>query len=68
VEFPTVAYLKHDKTALISSEERWKAVFENSAIGVALASPDGRILAANRAYQKMLGYTENELRVHFFLV
>jgi PAS domain-containing protein len=32
------------------------AVFENSAIGVALTDLDGRFLAANRANQKMLGY------------
>jgi formate hydrogenlyase transcriptional activator len=47
--------------------ERWRAVFENSAIGVALTDPSGRFLAANRAYQKMLGYTEEELRALSFL-
>jgi PAS domain S-box-containing protein len=46
---------------LRKSEERWRAVFENSAIGVALADLSGRFLATNSAYQKMLGYTDQEL-------
>jgi PAS domain S-box-containing protein len=53
--------------ALHKSEERWRAVFENSAIGVALTDPSGRFLAANSAYQKMSGYTEEELRTFTFL-
>ena len=53
--------------ALRASEERWRAVFENSAIGVALADLNGRFLATNSAYQKMLGYTEEELRKLTFL-
>jgi PAS domain S-box-containing protein len=47
--------------ALQKSEERWRAVFENSAIGVALTDLSGRYLATNSAYQGMLGYTEEEL-------
>ena len=43
------------------SEERWRSVFENSAIGVALSDLDGRYIAANPVFQKMLGYTEEEL-------
>jgi formate hydrogenlyase transcriptional activator len=35
-------------------------VFDNSAIGVALANADGRVLATNATYQKMLGYSETE--------
>ena len=47
--------------ALRKSEERWRAVFENSAIGVALTDQSGRFLATNSAFQKMLGYTEEEI-------
>jgi formate hydrogenlyase transcriptional activator len=39
---------------------RWRSVFENSAIGVALADSNGRVLATNATYQKMLGYKESE--------
>jgi formate hydrogenlyase transcriptional activator len=47
--------------ALLKSEERWRRVFENSAIGVALSTTQGRFMAGNLAYQRMLGYTEEEL-------
>jgi formate hydrogenlyase transcriptional activator len=53
--------------ALRKSEERWRSVFENSAIGVALTDLNGRFLATNPVYQKMLGYTEEELRELSFL-
>jgi formate hydrogenlyase transcriptional activator len=53
--------------ALRKSEGRWRSVFENSAIGVALTDTDGRFLAANRAYEEMLGYTEEDLRTRSFL-
>jgi PAS domain S-box-containing protein len=48
--------------ALRKSEERWRSVFENSAIGVALADHNGRFLTANHVFQAMVGYTEEELR------
>jgi PAS domain S-box-containing protein len=48
--------------ALRASEERWRKLFENSSVGIALVTPDGRFIAANLALQKMLGYTEKELQ------
>lgn len=57
---------EHSDT-LRKSEGRWRSVFENSAIGVALTDLDGRFLATNPVYQKMLGYTEEELRELSFL-
>ena len=53
--------------ALRNVEERWRSVFENSAIGVALADLKGRLLAVNPTYQKMLGYTEEEFQTLSFL-
>ena len=53
--------------ALRRSEERWRAVFENSAIGVALTDQSGRFLATNSAFQKMLGYTGDEIGTLSFL-
>jgi formate hydrogenlyase transcriptional activator len=53
--------------ALRKSEERWRSVYENSAIGVALTDLNGRFLAVNRAYEKMLGYSEEELRKLTFM-
>ena len=46
---------------------RWRSVFENSAIGVAVADLNGRVLATNANYQKMLGYTESEFQGLSFL-
>ena len=46
---------------------RWRSVFENSAIGVAVAELNGRVLATNVNYQKMLGYTESEFLELSFL-
>jgi PAS domain S-box-containing protein len=47
---------------LAAAEERWRSVFENSAIGVALTDLTGRFLAANPVYEKMVGYSEEELQ------
>jgi PAS domain S-box-containing protein len=58
---------KRAEEALRRSEERWRAVFENSAIGVCLTDLNGRFMAANSAYHKMLGYSEEELRSLTFL-
>jgi formate hydrogenlyase transcriptional activator len=58
---------KQAESALRTSEERWRSVYENSAIGVALTDLNGRFLAVNRAYAKMLGYNEEELRKLTFI-
>jgi len=53
---------KRAEEALRKSEERWRSVFENSAIGVALTDLNGHFLATNHVFQAMVGYTEEELR------
>jgi PAS domain S-box-containing protein len=58
---------KRAEQALRKSEERWRSVFENSAIGVALTDLNGRFLATNHVYQTIVGYTEEELRALRFL-
>jgi len=58
---------KRAEQALRKSEERWRSVFENSAIGVALTDLNGRFLATNDVYQTIVGYTEEELRALYFL-
>src|SRR5882724_10322379 len=58
---------KRAEQALRKSEERWRSVFENSAIGVALTDLNGRFLATNHVYQTIVGYTEEELRTLYFL-
>lgn len=44
-------------------EQRFRAAFESSAIGMGLLTLDGWILAANAAVCQMSGYTEEELRL-----
>ncbi|HTQ95217.1 MAG TPA: PAS domain S-box protein [Candidatus Acidoferrum sp.] len=53
--------LREAHAKLAHSEERWRSVFESSAIGVALTDLNGQFIATNPVYQKMLGYTEEEL-------
>jgi len=52
--------LSHE--ALRESEQRWRSVFENSAIGIVLSNTAGRFVDANRAFQELVGYTIQELR------
>jgi len=44
-----------------AAEGHWRTIFDNSAVGIAVTLPDGRFAAANRAYQEMVGYSEDEL-------
>ncbi len=48
--------------SLTAIAERWRSVFEKSAIGVALTDDNGRFLHVNHAYEEVLGYSEEELR------
>ena len=54
--------LRQQRNELRASEERWRSVFENSAIGIVLADPSGRFVEANRAFQELVGYTNQELK------
>ncbi len=48
--------------ALRESEERFRSLFENASIGIYRTTPDGKILMANPALIKMLGFSSfNEL-------
>jgi PAS domain S-box-containing protein len=47
--------------ALRESEERFRTIFESAPIGITVLDRDGRPVEANRAFEEMLGYTEEEL-------
>jgi PAS domain S-box-containing protein len=64
-------YISHTLSHLISqdyiellrfSETRFRLLFEDSAIGIALVDREGRIVESNRALQEFLGYKPDELR------
>lgn len=44
------------------SEERFRNTIENAPIGMAIVSPAGMCIHANRALQEILGYSDDELR------
>jgi PAS domain S-box-containing protein len=46
--------------ALADSEERFRATFENAAVGIAHLDPDLRYLRANKALSRIVGWPENE--------
>jgi len=52
--------LKIRSKALASAEAQVRTLFENSPLGIGLASASGRILSLNQSLMKMLGVTELE--------
>jgi len=57
---------KEAEEALHQSEEKFRAVYDKAAIGMALVGPEGHLIEGNSALQKMLGYTGEELRTMNF--
>jgi PAS domain S-box-containing protein len=53
---------KRIEEELRASEERWRSIFEHSVVGIGTTDRERRYLSANPALQKMLGYSEEELR------
>ena len=47
--------------ALRASEVRWRTMFEKFPVGIVLRDADQRYMAANPAFQQMVGYSEQEL-------
>ena len=54
------------ETALRESEERFRATFEQAAVGIAHVGTDNRYLLVNRRLCDMLGYTREELLTKTF--
>ena len=47
--------------ALAESEARFRATFENAAVGISHVAPDGRFLRFNAAFSRLLGWPADEL-------
>ena len=52
---------KQAEIALQASEDRFRAVFEQAAVGINQADASGRFIQANQYFCDLLGYTEAEL-------
>lgn len=53
---------KQSEETLRESEERFRKIFEESPIGMAMTGKDLVIIRANSAFSKMIGYSEEELQ------
>ena len=54
--------LRRAEQALSDSEERFRTVFEQAAVGILQIALDGRIMQANTSVCQLLGHTPEELR------
>lgn len=48
------------------SEDRFRTIFENAPMGIAIADPDGHWLLVNEKFCNILGYSHDELVGHRF--
>ncbi len=60
--FQDITQRKNSERALIESEHRYRAFFENSHDAMILSTTEGIILEANEAACLLFGYTEAELK------
>ena len=56
-----VTQRQHTEKALRESEERFRAIFEQAAVGIALGTTSGHIIRVNKGLCDLLGYSELEL-------
>eukprot|EP01034_Spumella_vulgaris_P020708 gene20708-26546_t len=57
---------KRFEEQLLTSEERFRGIFENAPIGISISDINGNFLQCNPAYERILGYSMEELRnAHF---
>ncbi len=52
---------------LDKSEARFRTIYERAGIGIALKDLDGHVVDSNPAFQRMLGYSSDELRNKTFI-
>jgi PAS domain S-box-containing protein len=56
-----ITHRKQAEEALRASEVRWRTMFEKFPVGIVLRDANQRYMAANPAFQTMMGYSEKEL-------
>jgi PAS domain S-box-containing protein len=58
---------KRAEESLRASENQFRVIFENAAVGIARVAPDGRFLEVNQRLCDMIGYTREELLTKTFM-
>jgi len=61
VMFTDISERKSAEAALEKATERLEAIIQNAPIGIAVVTPAGRPVESNKAVQRMLGYSSEEL-------
>jgi PAS domain S-box-containing protein len=56
-----VARRRRTEDKLRESEERFRRIFDDGPLGMALLSPSYKIINANKAVSRMIGYSEQEI-------
>lgn len=54
------AQVKRKTRVLVENEQKFRQIFETSALGITTADQTGQFLSCNPAFQKMLGYSTDE--------
>ena len=57
-----ITHRKKAETALQESEQRFRAVFEQAALGIVKVWPDGQFLKVNQGFCNIVAYSELELK------
>ncbi len=66
IEARDITKSKRTEEALRESEDRFREIFEDGPLGMAIVGRDYRFVLVNRMLCEMLGYTEGELRTMTF--
>ena len=53
---------KEIERALQENEERYRSLFEQSPLGIGMATHDGKVVDANKTVEALLGYSRKELK------
>lgn len=62
-----ISDIKCTESALLEREAESRAIFDQAAVGIAYAKPDGQIVAVNQKYCDILGYSSAELTTKTFV-